>query len=369
VRILLVGNYAPDRQESMARYARVLDAGLTAAGHEVRTIAPPIRFNRAARPPTGAAKWLGYVDKLIVGPDGLHRGEQWADVVHVCDHSNAFYVPRRSRRPWVVTCHDLLAVRGALGEDTDCPASPSGRLLQRAIVRGLQRARLVAAVSHATLRDVHRVVGTPDARTVVVAPPLNHPFRVLPTEVVRERLAAVPDLAGAPYVLMVGSDQPRKNREATVRMLGRVRTRWPGRVVFAGEPPGAALRAAIAAHGVADRVVAVPSPTADLLEALYAGAHALLFPSRFEGFGWPPLEAQACGCPVITSDAPPMPEVAGQGALVCSLQRETEFDDALLALTDPALRRSLVARGLRNVAHYDVTSFAARWSALYGAVA
>lgn len=370
MKILLVANYAPDRQESMLRYASVLGDGLARAGHDVRTIAPAARVNRAARPPAGLWKWVGYVDKLVTARGDIQRAALWADLVHVCDHSNAFYVPRHSARPWVVTCHDLLALRGALGEDTDCPASATGRVLQRTILAGLRRAHFVAADSGATLADVRRIVGTPAERTAVVPPPLNYPYRVLSPGEASSRLTALPELRSRPYALVVGSNLRRKNREAALRVLARTRDRWPGVLAFAGESLSAELREQATRLGIIDRVFDVPRPSGELLEALYNGAHALLFPSRFEGYGWPPLEAQACGCPVISSDAPPMPEVAGDGALLCALARETEFDDALLALAaDPALRADFIARGLRNAARYDVPTFVARFTEIYETLA
>lgn len=365
MKILLIGNYAPDGQQSMLRYAAVLSEGLQMAGHDVRLYAPRPRLNPGERPARSIWKWLGYADKFVLARADIAALERWADIVHVCDHSNAPYVPERPARPWVVTCHDLLAVRGALGEDTDCPASPTGRMLQRWILSGLRRAHSLVADSGATLADVHRLVDANGSRSRVVPPPLNHPYRRLDDQTLLGRLAAIPGLR-SPYVLLVGSDQRRKNRAAAVETLGRIRDRWPGIFVFAGEPLGNDLRARAASLGVADRLLDVPGPSGETLEALYNGALALLFPSRFEGFGWPPLEAQACGCPVVCSDAPPMPEVTGGAARICSLERESEFADALLDLAaDPVERDRWIALGHANVRRYDVPSFTARILATY----
>lgn len=365
MKILLIGNYAADRQQSMLRYAAVLSEGLRDAGHDVRLYAPRARLNPGERPAQSLWKWLGYADKFVLARADIAALERWADVVHVCDHSNAPYVPKRPLRPWVVTCHDLLAVRGALGEDTDCPASRTGRVLQRWILSGLRRADRLVAVSAATLADVRRLVDTTASRSRVVPPPLNYPYRRLDDATLRVRLAAIPGLR-TPYVLLVGSDQRRKNRAAAVETLGRIRDRWPGIFVFAGEPLGNDLRARAAALGVGERMLDVPSPSGETLEALYNGALALLFPSRFEGFGWPPLEAQACGCPVVCSDAPPMPEVTGGAARICSLERESEFADALLELAaDRVERDRWIALGEANVRRYDVPSFTAGMLATY----
>src|SRR5207244_7283642 len=102
-------------------------------------------------------------------------------IVHICDHSNAMYDGQIGRVPVVVTCHDLLAVRGALGEETNCPASFTGKILQRWILRGLRRATLIACDSQATYDDALRLVRRDSAspKIEVVMLGLNCPYRKL----------------------------------------------------------------------------------------------------------------------------------------------------------------------------------------------
>jgi glycosyltransferase involved in cell wall biosynthesis len=136
--------------------------------------------------------------------------------------------------------------------------------------------------------------------------------------------------------------------------------------VFAGQPLSGELRALAAELGVAGRVVEVAKPTNELLEALYNGALALLFPSRFEGFGWPIAEAQAAGCPVICSDRAPHPEVAGDAAVLCDAEDHVAFARHAFGLAaSPARRDELRARGLRNAARYGRAAWIERLVALY----
>ena len=367
MKVLLIGNYAPDRQQSMLRYAEMMRDGLLEAGHEVTLAVPRPVLNAGGRPAAGAWKWIGYLDKFVLGAAELARAAREADVVHVCDHSNAFYVPDRPRKPYVVTCHDLLAVRGALGEDTDCPASFTGRYLQKLILGGLKRATAVACVSGATLSDAKRLLGNYPGKLVVTPNSLNYPYRPLDGKVTRGRLEAVKSLPRAgSYVLTIGSNLRRKNREAALRAVAGIADSWDGRIVFAGEGLSAELRGLAQQLGIADRVVEVEGPSNELLEALYNGALALLFPSRFEGFGWPIIEAQACGCPVISSDAPPMPEVAGAGAILCNAEDHAAFGRAILALArEPGRRDALSQAGLTNASGYDRPRVIARFVALY----
>jgi glycosyltransferase involved in cell wall biosynthesis len=371
VKILLIGNYLPDAQESMGRYADLLRAGLLEAGHEVILTVPRRVLNGRERPPAGIWKWIGYLDKYILSAASLRRAAKHVDLVHVCDHSNSVYIPAQSEVPYVVTCHDLLAVRGAIGEDTDCPASATGVYLQRAILRGLGRAQAVACVSTATLRDAQRLLNGYPGTLSVVPNALHYPYRALGRSELTPRLAEAASLGGlGAYVLHVGSNQRRKNRECALRALSSVAVSWSGKLVFAGQPLTSELRRLAAQLGIADRVVEIIKPSNQLLEALYNGAVALLFPSRFEGFGWPIIEAQACGCPVICSDRPPFPEVAGNAAIMCDADDHLGFGNAIVALAKDAERREdLRHRGQVNSLRYGREQMIAQFLSLYEQVA
>ena len=377
-RILIVGNYPADGQESMLRFARVLEEGFTRAGWPVESIAPRAVFGgRGGRPAnTGLGKWLAYVDKFLVFPRVLRRRVRALGprgVVHLADHSNAMYTPAAASAGHrvLITCHDLGAVRGALGEPTDCPASRMGRVLQGWIRRSLGRADVIACDSAATRADVDRLIRRPDGTppaTRLVHIGLNAPFRPLPAAEADARLAAIPALAdGRPFALHVGSGLRRKNREGVLRIFARRRDDWPeGRLVLAGEAPSAELAAQAAALGVAERVVAVTRPSHEVLEALYSRATALLFPSTFEGFGWPVIEAQACGCPVLCGDAGALAEVAGEGAFVRPAADEAAFAEELRRIArDPAARAAWIAAGFRNAGRYTEEAMRRRYADLY----
>src|SRR5262249_10073651 len=131
MRVLLVSNYRNDRQESMLRFATALADGLRSLNIEVDLIRPEPWFGRLRSGARGVAKWLGYLDKFLLFPPRLRRLAATADVVHICDHSNAMYVRHVTHRPLLVTCNDLLAVRSALGEFPRHRTGWTGRMLQR----------------------------------------------------------------------------------------------------------------------------------------------------------------------------------------------------------------------------------------------
>jgi glycosyltransferase involved in cell wall biosynthesis len=111
--------------------------------------------------------------------------------------------------------------------------------------------------------------------------------------------------------------------------------------------------------------VEVPGPDNELLEALYSSALVLLYPSRFEGFGWPIIEAQACGCPVICSNREPMAEVGGEAALTAEVEDDPGMARALLQLTDPAERARWSGKSLRNAERFRAEEMIANYIELY----
>lgn len=373
MKLRLIANYAPDRQQSMLRFGDMLAERFGARGVAVDAVRPRVVLGRWARGAGGMAKWLGYADKYLLFPRELPRLVRGADIVHVIDHSNALYVPRQSSgAPWVATCHDLLAVRGALGEDTDCPASALGQRLQRAILAGLARAAAVGCDSTSTFADLARLAPAgPEAgaRRRVILLGLNHSYRRVERAEAEARLAAADGGVpwGEPFLLHVGSNLARKNKAGILRVLGRVRERWGGNLVFAGAPLTPELRALARAQGVESRVFALEAPSDAELEAAYSRAHALIYPSKCEGFGWPVIEAQACGCPTICSDRTSLPEVAGEGGLVFALEDEAGMAEAVLRLDESDFRAGVVQRGWANLGRFSAERMIDAYSELYSA--
>lgn len=365
--VLLIGNYPLDRQQSMQRFATMMLQGLVAAGIPAEVAAPAPVFGKLFGIGNFVGKWLAYIDKFIWFPRQLRRRlRQRAAVVHICDHSNAMYAADAGKVPVVVTCHDLIAVRSALGEELHCPVSFTGRLLQRWILRSLRRADAVVCVSNATRDDAEQLVSRngPSPKLEVINNGLNYPYRKLPDS---EALARFKNISGltTPFVLHVGSNLPRKNRDGVLRIFARTKDKWNARIVFAGDILDSEQLSLANRLGVGGRIVQVKDASDHLLEALYTCAVALLFPSFSEGFGWPIIEAQACGCPVVCSNLAPMPETAGPAGLFHDLTDETGFAADILRLNDPAERAVWSEKSLRNAERFSTAKMISRYIDIY----
>jgi glycosyltransferase involved in cell wall biosynthesis len=368
VRVLLLANYPPDRQESMQRFARLLEAELPARGIEVNVIRPEPRFNvrGAAR---GPGKYLGYLDKFVLFPRALHarRRTRPDTVVHICDHSNAPYTRHLQSTRHLVTCHDLIAVRSALGEFPQNPVRWPGRWLQRMIVAGLNRARRVACVSEATRADVLRYCRVPAERVCVVRNGLNYPFSPMPTEECGTRLAGL-HLPG-PFLLHVGDNHWYKNRPGLLRIYAELRRLLPTApvLVLAGREITAEMDGLIRRHNLEKNVIAVQGFSGEELRALYSRAELFLFPSLIEGFGWPILEAMACGCRVVTTGRPPMNEVGGEAAAYFDPGEPARAAEAVLRVLkeDETGRARRVQLSLARAAEFSTARMIDGYVALY----
>lgn len=260
-----------------------------------------------------------------------------ADVVH----GPNFVVPPTRRAARVVTVHDLTPVRFPELCTSDTLQYPA--LIERAVRGGAW----VHAVSESVAAEVQEAFTVDAERVVVVANGVD--------PVAGGDPAAGRELAGGDrYVLALGTVEPRKDFPALVRAFDRIDA--DVRLVVAG-PDGwgaAALHDALAAARRRDRIVRLGWVTDEQRADLLAGAALLAYPSRYEGFGLPPLEAMSAGVPVVASTAGALPEVLGDAAVLVPTGDEPALADAIAGvLADDRLRADLVARGRSQAARYD----------------
>jgi glycosyltransferase involved in cell wall biosynthesis len=360
----------------MLRYAELLAAGLRERGVSVDAIRPSVCLGRLSVGTQGLGKWLGYFDKFIVFPWRLRHEARRVPgrVVHLCDHSNAMYTTVLHGVPHVVTCHDVLAIRSAFGHFPQNPTGWSGRRLQAWITRGLARAALIVCVSAATRSELIELLPEAASKIRVVPNALNAPYAPIPDAAAAEKLAAFPavqSLGAAGYIFHVGGNAWYKNRAGVLRIyFAYVRQGGRTPLVLAGKPATAEMQHLLATQPLGARVIAVGEVDDLTLNALYARAACLLFPSLAEGFGWPLLEAMSAGCPVVTSRRQPMDEVAGAAAVYVNPLDETGAAGTLAQLLaeDAASRARRIAAGQAQAMTFSADQMFAGVMAAYRAV-
>lgn len=362
-KIILISNYLPDKQESMRLFMQMFYDSYRSKDLLVEVWYPVVFFgNIAATTLSGIGKWLSYVDKYILFPMVLigkrikGKFKKEAFIYHICDHSNAPYLFFLPRNKTIITCHDVLAIRGAFGfKDAYCEASLTGRILQEWIFFSLLKARKIGFVSEFTKNQFLELKQLKNKQDFgneplykIIYNGFNANFGILKGDELKNIFKKYNIHFNIPYILHVGSDLPRKNRELLVEMLYVLDDSWNGVVCLAGQKIDVKLDNLIHKYGLQDRVVFIERPDHELLVALYNDCDAFVFPSFTEGFGWPLIEAQACGAPVITSALDPMIEVCGGAALHADPNNSKTFADAFKLLADKTVRSDLVQDGFKN---------------------
>ena len=331
--IILFSHPSFMNSKSMPRFAGMLQTAYLARGHHVQVWAPQaIVYNWVPR--GRLSKWGGYIDQYILFPVWVRsqKKHQPADTLFVfCDQALGPWVPLVKDRPHVVHTHDLLALCSALGFVPENPTSWSGRLYQRYIRHGFRQARHFISVSKKTRDDLHRFGKVTPVTSEVIYNSLNYPYAPIPIDEARQVLIqAGLTVPKEGMLLHVSGNQWYKNVPGIVRLYAHyARTlQNPLPLWLLGPKLDAKLQTALAEVPEQGEVFFIYELDNKVLQALYSRARVFLFPSLAEGFGWPIIEAMACGCPVITTGEGPMNEVGGTVARYLPRLRAEDDADA-----------------------------------------
>lgn len=376
MKMILIGNYPGDRQESMVRYVLALRDNLLKNEVKVEIIHPKSFFAPADKITTsGLLKWLGYLDKYMVFPIfllrkvlGEYKNKQEDVFFHICDHSNAMYLKFLPRNASGITCHDVLAIQGALGyEEARCRATKIGKLLQKWILKNLKEAHILTTVSQYTMDQLSQLCGIENGSKStwrVIHNSFNSSFWPMEENESSELLKAI-EFPEAPFILHVGSGLPRKNRELLLKMVEILGNRWHGNICYAGESLDNDFFKNAEKLGLKNRVISVVRPDHQVLVALYSSCEAFIFPSFSEGFGWPVIEAQACGAPVLASSISPLHEIGGEAAVYADPYNPEDFAQSFINLCQKERKNELRAQGFENCKRFDSQNLTRNFINLY----
>ncbi|MBI2917095.1 MAG: glycosyltransferase family 4 protein [Chloroflexi bacterium] len=261
--------------------------------------------------------------------------------------------------PFVMTVHDLERLSFSFADHG---------LLEKAGLKldslAVRRAAHIIAVSENTKRDLIKHQGIPEGKVTVVYNGVNH-------GIFKPNGGAH---LGFPYILYVGSERPRKN-------LGRLLAAFAEIKRSSGFPDLKLVKVGNAGRyesfrrdtlltvkklGLEGEVVFAGRLTDRELAAYYSSAVALIYPSTYEGFGLPVIEAMACGCPVLTSNVSALPEVAGEAALLVDPQDVGQLYQGMVSiLADASLRRRMTADGRQHSLRFSWQAAAEATTAIY----
>jgi len=315
----------------------------------------PIRTVRAGYKPWRMAVWLGQWAHL--GFDRLLPG---AELFHATEH---LLMPLR-HTPSVLTIHDLVF---RLFPHYHKPLNYA--FLNLAMPLFIRRADHLIAVSHSTRQDLVRLYDVDPDKITVIYEAADPRFRPQPIEEIRhvQRKYSLPER----FILSLGTLEPRKNYQRLVEALALLRQK-PGaegwRLVIVGGKGwlyGPFFRR-LEELGLEHEVILLGHVPNEDLPALYSAATLFVFPSLYEGFGLPPLEAMACGTPVVCSRASSLPEVGGRAARYVNPTSTEEIAQAIHeVLVDEVLQEEMRERGFEQAKQFSWERAAQETMALY----
>jgi glycosyltransferase involved in cell wall biosynthesis len=301
----------------------------------------------------------GAINRLVYDQLGIHRTarELKADLIHYPANIGSVL----SASPNVVTIHDL-----SFFHDPAWFPRNRAHYYRTAVARSARNARRVIADSHATADDVRTMLRIPEDRIDVV--PLGVEEHFSPADAHAQEAARTKYKLPATFFLYVGTLEPRKNLIRLVQAFEQIANDCDLDLVLAGRDgwKTRALHKTIAASPVKSRIHLPGFIAYEDLPALLSAAHTFVWPSLCEGFGLPPLEAMACGTPVLASDVSSVPEVVGDAGLLVNPYDTDTIAEAMARLaSDEALRNHLRTQGPERAATFTWRATAEQTLASY----
>ena len=278
-------------------------------------------------------------------------------------HSPHYVTPVWNRKPTVVTIHDLIH----LIFPQFLPSIPARWYAKRMLANSVKHAARIITVSEWSKRDIVSVLGVPGEKVSVVYPAADERFTKISDgsheEILRNRFRI-----DGKYVLYAGSFKPHKNVSTLIRAFGRIGPALCCCLVLVGRgwSRHRELGALAEQAGLTERLFVFEDVDQAELNALYNGADLFVFPSLYEGFGLPPLEAMRCDLPVAASNASCIPEVLGDAAVYFDPNSPSDMAEKIEALlTDEVLRRKMIGRGRERTAFFSWTETAEQTLEIY----
>ncbi len=321
-------------QRSMIGYGELLLEAAQSTGYEVMEFRPasllaallPGRIGGRIR------KIANNLDRFILTP--IKFLGRRADIVHVVDPGNVVYLPLIRHQRSIVTVHDMIPYLARDGKLPGFSPTRAGRWLMNRITTILATVDQIVCVSHATERDLLSYVDIPETRVSVIQNAVFQPMYPESAETCAAFRAHRGLPQAAPILLHVGRGF-YKNRELVLEIAAEVRRYKPDlRLVVVGELT-TELRERAWRLGIHDCLDVLEHVSSDEMRTLYCTAAVLLFPSYYEGFGLPVVEAQLCGTWVVCSDKGSLPEISGPGVLMAETGSVNEYTQlVMLAISE-----------------------------------
>jgi len=354
---------------SMSRYVDFLSSGLQKKGHETEIWAPKLYLSKFQQS-SFLNKWLRYIDQFLLFPIEFKTKSYKvtpSTLFVLIDQALSIWMPLIKNKKHVVHCHDFIALKAAKGIIKENPTGWTGKMYQFLILAGLKKANNYISISKNTASELEDFLEEKPMLSEQIYNALHSKF--VPGDVPETRRTLENTLKldlTQGYILHVGGDTFYKNKKGVVAVYNAWRsfTSQPlPLLLVGGTKQSATLQNVIAKSPYVENIHILEKVEEQFLLKAYQGATVMLYPSLYEGFGWPIAEALASGCPVITTDTAPMNEVGGKAAYY--LRRYDTYKnsriwaktsakvlDQIIGL-NPEQRKTVVQAGLEQISIFD----------------
>lgn len=268
-------------------------------------------------------------------------------------HGPSFFIPNHIRSKSVVTIHDLMMLR-----HPEFLTQDMANAFKKKIYSAIRKFDTIISVSNFTKSEIIDLLNIPERRIRVIYNGIDSKFRPINDKTQLNSIKAKYGINGKGYLLFVGNIETKKNIDRLVHAYALLRkeTDCQHSLVIAGNRAWhfETVRETVRKFSIEEDVLFLGVVHDEDLPCLYSGAEVFVFPSLYEGFGIPVIEAMACGTPVISSNNSSVPEIAGGAAILVNPTSVSEISEAMYnVLSDSRLRQQLVEKGFRRAKDFS----------------
>lgn len=316
--------------------------GMSKYQKEIHERIKNVKLHPIEYPKISKKRQINSAVKYLVYPFIVKKQVKKENIKHITSQDLAYLLELVKLEKTIITCHDLIPWV------YDNNRLPTWKLN----MKGLKKADRIITVSEYSKNEIVKYVGYPEDQITVIPNAVDHNNYYVKRDREIVKKLGVPDTQKV--ILYVGSEQPRKNVPFLLEAISLLKKKLPGiKLLKIGVPQVSGVREEllklIEVLDIQKEVIFVGYVSENDLTKYYNAADLFVFPTLYEGFGLPPLEAMACGTPVITSNVTSLPEVVGDSAVTIDPYDVNAFAEAMYdLLTDEKLRENMINKGLKR---------------------
>ena len=365
-KIFLIGNYPYqlwDRSFSMDLYSNLLKKIIKKKSYKVEILRPKVVLNKYNLKIKILEKYFAYIDKYIILGFKLRNKIKKNDIVHICDQANSILFPFINTKKLILTCHDLINIKLLDGKSLK-KLSITGNIYQRLILHFIKKFKKIICVSENTKKDLIKITNIKKKDIHVIYNALNQNYYPM-SQKKRKKILNKKKL-NFKFFLHVGGNNWYKNKETLIYIFYeflKLKKNKNYKLILAGKKISDELSLLIEKLKLKSSIINLVNPNSETICALYSDAVALIFPSITEGFGWPVIEAQACGCPVFTSKFNPMTEIGRDSVYYFNPNKKIE--SAKIINSKLKSKNIIIKKGFKNLERFKLSIISKRYLDFY----